>query len=555
MVGVPGRSKACHTCRQRRIACGLERPQCSQCVKSNRVCAGYQRERVFVLNHESTEQALKSYAQAQIQILGGQLRHGPGRGKKKNASVKTDERAAAHTRTKTPPWEPQLLAHLAPRAVYRQQLLNEFLCSQVPANYRRSDPDDRMTPWFMLLADQPVLTKALECSMLAVCTSRLGRVHNDTALVNESLKLYGLGLRELQKALWDPKLMYNDETLAACMALTTYEVLECPEGTYHGLLTHHNGLERLVQLRGAEAHSSGLGHKVFIIFRTTSILHSMEKKCISYLAEPEWSEIPFKKIPKEPYDHLIDILGQGTGILAETAYFDHLCPGHLLQMTLNLIERCWKLDFQLQKFIERQKQGSSGPLYWPRSPQYTVLSEEVKEENLFPVSFCFDNLIVANTCVVYWAICLILWSGMLALYTVIYQLYQQGIDMAFLDPSVHPNPHCPICTHTIAPPSNSSLPYVETIDPSQLPPLLHRADLLATARNICQSVEYFMQEEMLVQGPALIVMPLTVVIETAKEYPTFAKEVEWARNVLGKIEERGVRIIKGVKKHLSESKK
>ncbi|RFU30305.1 hypothetical protein B7463_g6005, partial [Scytalidium lignicola] len=538
MVGVPGRSKACHTCRQRRIACGLERPQCSQCVKSNRVCAGYQRERVFILNHESTEQALKSHAQAQSQILGNHARNGPGTGKTKGASEKAEECVPAKSREKTPPSSPQLLGQIVPHAVFRQQLLNEFLYNHVHEDFRRGHPDDGMTPWFMLLVDQPLMTKALEGSILAVCTARIGRIHNDTALINESLKLYGLGLRELQKALWNPKLMYDDETLAACMALSTYEVMECPGGTHQGWLSHHNGLERLIKLRGAEAHAEGLGHKIFLIFRTTS---SMDHKRISYLLDPKWIEIPWKKFPKLPYDRLIDILAEGTTIMAETAYYDDLCPVHLLQSSLNLIDRCWKLDFQLQEFYDELERMNSGPLFWAQPCKNDNPSDDSEASKLFPLSFYFCNLMVANTCMVYWTLCLILYSGMVALYSVMHQLSQLNLDIESFDPSAHPSPRCAVCTHSVAPASTPSPPFLKTTDPAQLPPLLHRSDFAATARNICQSVEYFMQEEMLVQGPAMTVMPLSVVIATAKEYPHLEKEIIWARGILDKVHERGLR--------------
>ncbi|PUU75460.1 hypothetical protein B9Z19DRAFT_926392, partial [Tuber borchii] len=47
MVGVPGRSKGCNTCRKRKIRCDQKRPECGNCIKSNRACAGYHRAVVF----------------------------------------------------------------------------------------------------------------------------------------------------------------------------------------------------------------------------------------------------------------------------------------------------------------------------------------------------------------------------------------------------------------------------------------------------------------------------------------------------------------------------
>jgi hypothetical protein len=77
----------------------------------------------------------------------------------------------------------------------------------------------------------PNYTKALEASILAIATAKLGRVSENEVLIHESLKFYVNGLLELQKALCDPKLMYKDDTLAACMALITYDIAECPDKT------------------------------------------------------------------------------------------------------------------------------------------------------------------------------------------------------------------------------------------------------------------------------------------------------------------------------------
>lgn len=122
-------------------------------------------------------------------------------------------------------------------------------------------------PWLILIPDLAFPTDALEASSLALATSRLGRSNNDPVLLRESLRLYTLGIRQLQKALWDPTLMYRDETLAACMALAMYEITECPSKDASGYLSHCNGLETLVRLRGPEAHMNGLGHHVFLMSR------------------------------------------------------------------------------------------------------------------------------------------------------------------------------------------------------------------------------------------------------------------------------------------------
>jgi hypothetical protein len=133
--------------------------------------------------------------------------------------------------------------------------------------------------WLLALQELPSWTKALEASVLSFSIARLGRLNDDAVLVRESLRLYSKGLAELQKALWDPHLMRHDETLAACFALSLYEITECASESGQGYISHHNGCAKLIQLRGAEAHTSGLGHHIFTAFRIqgVSYLHSFAR--------------------------------------------------------------------------------------------------------------------------------------------------------------------------------------------------------------------------------------------------------------------------------------
>lgn len=147
---------------------------------------------------------------------------------------------------------------------YRQQILHTFICSYIPTTRLG---ESQAKNWMMIIPTLPVIGKALESSILALSTARLGRMRGNDSLVHESLKLYTQGLWELQKALWNPRLMYQDDTLGACMALKMYEVLECPGGTTSAYLSHQTGCDRLIQLRGVQAHTSEFGRLLFSSFR------------------------------------------------------------------------------------------------------------------------------------------------------------------------------------------------------------------------------------------------------------------------------------------------
>jgi hypothetical protein len=162
------------------------------------------------------------------------------------------------------------------RSIYRQQIICEFLYSFEPKTLQPRTPivkttSDAWKNWFTMLPSHSDFTTALEATVLAICTAKLGRVNNDPALVHESLKFYIQGLWELQKALYNPDLMYKDETAASCMALIGYEVLECPDNTIKAWANHVHGCARLFEARGPGAYTSEFGHELFLAFRQIEV--------------------------------------------------------------------------------------------------------------------------------------------------------------------------------------------------------------------------------------------------------------------------------------------
>lgn len=114
-------------------------------------------------------------------------------------------------------------------------------------------------------------TPALQAAVSAIAASVLGRQHDDRDFVNESLKFYTSGLRELQKSLWDPDVMYNDEILAVCLCLGLYEAMECPGDGRQAYYNHCKACMRLVEARGADRHMSGVAHELFLGLRAQGV--------------------------------------------------------------------------------------------------------------------------------------------------------------------------------------------------------------------------------------------------------------------------------------------
>jgi hypothetical protein len=255
------------------VQCSLERPQCAQCIKSKRPCAGYRRELIFISSHKQVE-AVQTITTREPPSETDGTQKPMRKEHDKTLCMMSSQTGLAHPTTMTSSLE-VLPKRVLPASAYKQQFLNLFICSYIPDDMLNVSRVGRCIFWVPLLLEMPNVPRALEISMLAVCTAKVGRLNGDQALVQESLRLYIRGICELQKALWNPQLMYKDETLAACMALCIYEVLECPQRSGVAYVAHSNGALRLLQLRGAGAHTQGLGHALFLAFRLHGVRGSL----------------------------------------------------------------------------------------------------------------------------------------------------------------------------------------------------------------------------------------------------------------------------------------
>lgn len=157
------------------------------------------------------------------------------------------------------------------KSAYRQQVLAEFIACSLPATYGDPVREEGNRSWLKALPMLSDYTKALEASILAIATAKLGRVNENEVLLRESLKFYVTGLWELQKALWDPKSMYKDDTLAACMALIMYEVVECPDKTVMAWAAHMKGCAKIFELKGPDAYTSDFSYELFLSFRVIEV--------------------------------------------------------------------------------------------------------------------------------------------------------------------------------------------------------------------------------------------------------------------------------------------
>ena len=74
----------------------------------------------------------------------------------------------------------------------------------------------------------------------------------------------------------------------------------------------------------------------------------------------------------------------------------------MLPFILELVDRCWKVDSQLQGFYATLEKETLGPVYWPElSTEIEGVDTEIELGNVFPVAFKFLDMRMAHTCLIY----------------------------------------------------------------------------------------------------------------------------------------------------------
>lgn len=261
------------------IKCDLQRPICFNCIKSKRTCLGYDKnvrfipvrasltdEKIVVTSSFDTLHQAPSETLEESRIL-------------QNTPSSTDG-ATGSIIARRHQFSPFSASDLLCGAANRQQLLSVFITTCIPTGAGGvADPSKGGSgSWMLQLPQLFMQTPALQTAVSAIAASILGRQHDDRDFVNESLKFYTSGLRELQKSLWNPDLMYNDEILAVCLCLGLYEAMECPGDARQAYYNHCKACMRLVEARGAERHMSGVAHELFLGIRAQGVSSNQRKK-------------------------------------------------------------------------------------------------------------------------------------------------------------------------------------------------------------------------------------------------------------------------------------
>ncbi|KAI5463863.1 hypothetical protein BGZ63DRAFT_403128 [Mariannaea sp. PMI_226] len=520
MVGVPGRSKGCNTCIQRKIKCDQETPLCGNCRKSNRLCTGYKRKLGYIwVGESSPSELIESGVQDATITHQGRWK----RGMRPSTSALT----VYHGNNPAPSLVGSLPLYLCRclslNPILREQFHYLFLHDHLPAEIRNNvQPSNSIiTPNYLVLLQGSVIqSPALEAILAAFFAAHVGRKNNDMKLVHQSRSMYVKGLALLQKAIDNPRTRLSDETLAACRTLYLYELLECPRGSgRNAYISHQRGAMELLRLRGPEASSSPLGHSIFLGLRGQAIIEGLSAHTTSFLSDPEWFEGPWKFIPKSPIDKLQDLLFDLSSTFRQLQLISPGMQPHEVHHELrSIVANALEVETRFTTVYNDLQSSVSGPLYWPElSTIQSPVDDEVNLGKVFPISFQFPTFFIAKSCTTYW-------SSSMAVHFLLSKTYRKlALIESFLGPR---------SVNDTAAPTLSSSAHLSSE---------HNDKFRAMAKNICQSVEYLLAEDMGDVGPLNLLPQLRGCRNTLQESAgsaSLSREIRWIDGFLEQIQNR-----------------
>jgi hypothetical protein len=372
MVGVPGKSKGCSTCRRRKKGCDQGRPTCGNCKQSGYECGGYKRELTFV--HHPATKIVESATFAPLAMT-------------------------KYQPLKIVPfyvWEPAI--EMQCRSLFWDLYMPRGDCE---VRDRHILACKHPMNWTVMVPELPATEPSLERAFSALSIARVGRDNEDDRLVRESTKLYGKALKDLQRALYDPQRMYTDQVLTACMVLSLYEVFEGSARKDFGWVSHTQGAARLVQLRGAHRHATRQAHHVFLGSRLPTLYAAILQRQTTFLASDEWLTLPWTSEPKTYHDRLIDLMTRIPTIL-EKSDLALLVRDHdkAVREQQRMLGACQQIETALNGWRAAMKKTAGE----------TATQHEHGDGDAYPFKydFTYENHLFARTQAVYWSCHLVL---------------------------------------------------------------------------------------------------------------------------------------------------
>jgi hypothetical protein len=222
---------------------------------------------------------------------------------------------------------------------------------------------------------------------------------------------------------------------------------------------------------------------------------------------------------------VLDLLLEAPLIIRKSDQVSRIDKERRVPFLVELLQDCITLDDKIQDLLLEFELSAGGLLYWAVPSKLAVVTEvldaPVDSDELSSLSYEFPTVQTGTTMMLCWAGLTILWSG-------VCHIYESISHLTTLSPTVDGKLEGQFNTDG----------YSQTF---QIPLSTRFTGFPTLARNVCQSVEFCLRDEM--SAPTMIA-PLAMVVDGLSSWPGFDKEVAWARSQLLDIQNRGMNIVK-----------
>ncbi|KAK5997092.1 hypothetical protein PT974_02444 [Cladobotryum mycophilum] len=381
MVGVPGRSKGCITCRKRKKGCDKQEPSCLRCSRAGLACEGYGKDLIWLHTGAAGSSEQSSTSPSQLQQASADRPWFVRYERKKESN----ERIA-------------LSDNLVRSA--REQLYLGFFWDVMTPSGRDASLDSLDLPaigWIKVIPTFYNSEIAVRYVAIATAASMLGQSRKDAQLYSKGFQVYNWSIREMVKAIRQPERAKSDGLLVAARLMALYEILFGPgvKFEHSGWKGHIDGQVALLLARGSESCKTGIGHQLFVDIRTTTALVSIKKRWPSPFSSPEWKTIPWAVKEKSMHMKLMDTIEEVADLLVQIDTIHASPSDYAKKLQVQLLTRCLDAEASLSD--------------WKSQIDLSTYDYTIAELPLPLPTTNADFSLLGMSCF-YWATCLLLYS-------------------------------------------------------------------------------------------------------------------------------------------------
>ncbi|KAI1767478.1 hypothetical protein GGR53DRAFT_112461 [Hypoxylon sp. FL1150] len=504
MVGIAGKSQACHTCRQRRLRCDMRRPVCRKCVKGKRTCTGYDRDFIFVNRTPSSSSTTASTVLAERRAL-RQLKDAPA-----DPTSEADlHRLFSESRHNCRKFRQ-----------YAVQLLEATYLPKLPVSTTEGS-----FSWAYRLSDLLKPSRSLDTSLFAFCLSQLHVTGTGSASLYECLNQYNTALHYLYDDLDDPEKRSQEETLAAIVVLSTCELFVCPVSNSWSV--HSHGITDLLQLRDPETTSTPAWRHLLSRMRLLCVLEAVTNRQARALENDVMRRIVLQPNLDSPLEEVFQMSADVPSILEQAVALSSVTNHDaLLSESATLAKSFLAMVESFESWLDACWKASSTLRVWSVPSRVTNPADTDPSEKVFPFCFEFESLVVAVPVIMCWAVIAQLYSNVIQIHDLIEARLGRRITLQHL--LAQAGAVAVIDGPGASGASGQSTPLPTAGEGRSIEDI--RAEGTKMARNVCQSLQYMHQVEMGTYGGHATTYPAWSARQYFRLHPGHEREAAWLQN-------------------------